>query len=125
MNKPHKNLDVWSAAMDAATQVYRITEKFPADERFGLTSQMRRSAVSVPSNIAEGAARHTRKEFIQFLFMAQGSLSELDTQLELAKRLDLLDLNSWTALDSQLDRIDKLTSGLIRHQRGQGVSRRA
>ena len=125
MLKPHKKLDVWNAAMDLTIEVYRITEKFPNEERFSLTSQVHRSALSIPSNIAEGAARHTRKEFINYLHMAQGSLSELDTQLELAKRLGYLPQDKWTTLDSQLDRIDKMISGLIRHQRTQGVLRRA
>ena len=125
MQKPHKNLDVWNASMDLAIEVYRGTEEFPSDERFSLTSQLRRSALSVPSNIAEGAARHTRKEFINFLYMAQGSLSELDTQLELAKRLGYLPRDRWEILNSKLDRIDKMISGLIRHQRTQGVMRRA
>lgn len=77
MEKPHKKLNVWNAAMDLAIDVYRVTEKFPNEERFSLTSQLHRSALSIPSNIAEGAARHTRKEFINFLHMAQGSLKAL------------------------------------------------
>lgn len=94
MQKPHKNLDVWNASMDLAIEVYRVTEKFPNDERFSLTSPLRRSGLSILSNIAEGAARHTRKEFINYLYMAQGSPSELDTQLELAKRLGYLPKDS-------------------------------
>ncbi|WP_321283945.1 four helix bundle protein [uncultured Vibrio sp.] len=81
MNKPHKQLKAWQLAMDRAQTVYKTTSTFPADERFGLTSQMRRCAVSIASNIAEGAGRQTPKEFIQFLHIAQGSCSELDTQL--------------------------------------------
>jgi four helix bundle protein len=73
--------------MRLAETIYAITENFPAKETYGLTSQMRRAAVSIPSNIAEGAARGTRKEYLQFLLIARGSLSELDTQLELAHRL--------------------------------------
>ena len=86
MEKPHKKLDVWQLGMDLAVEVYRTTESFPKEERYVLTDQLKRSAVSVPSNIAEGAARQTKNEFINYLHMAQGSLSELDTQLELAKR---------------------------------------
>jgi four helix bundle protein len=76
----HKDLDVWKKSMNLVVLIYDITSKFPSDERFGLTSQMRRAAVSIPSNIAEGAARKGDKEFIQFLMIALGSLSELETQ---------------------------------------------
>jgi four helix bundle protein len=76
----HKDLDVWKKSMNLVVLIYDITSKFPSDERFGLTSQMRRAAVSIPSNIAEGAARKGDKEFIQFLMIALGSLSEVETQ---------------------------------------------
>ena len=117
MDKPHKKLKAWQLAMDIAVDIYRSSENFPSEERFGLTSQMRRSAVSVPSNLAEGAARQTKKEFTNFLHIAQGSLSELDTQLELAKRLEYIDQNSWKALDDKLIEEDKVISGLIRSQK--------
>ena len=81
----HKDLEVWRQAIELAKVVYRLTANFPASELYGLISQMRRSAVSVASNIAEGAARHTDKEFMQFLYIALGSLAELDTQYILAK----------------------------------------
>ena len=87
MDKPHKNLKAWQLAMDIAEKIYSTTDSFPTNEKFGLISQMRRCAISVPSNIAEGAGRNTKKEFINFLHISQGSLSELDTQLELALRL--------------------------------------
>ena len=80
MEKPHKKLEVWKLAMEIAEDIYELTEKFPSPEKFGMVSQMRKSSVSIPSNIAEGAARNTKKEFINFLHIAQGSLSELDTQ---------------------------------------------
>ena len=117
MDKPHKKLDVWNMAMDLILTIYQASESVPKEERFGLTNQMRRAALSVPSNIAEGAARQTRKEFMNYLHMAQGSLSELDTQLEVAKRLGYLAEEAWTKLDGHLDRIDKMLSGLIHHQR--------
>jgi four helix bundle protein len=79
--------------------------------------------VSVPSNIAEGAGRQTKKEFINYLHMAQWSLSELDTRLELARRLGYLAQDSWAMLDRQVERIDKMLSGLIRHQKANGVKR--
>ena len=87
MNKPHKNLNLWKSAMDLVLKVYKGTKRFPGSEAYGLINQIRRAAVSIPSNIAEGAGRRTKKEFIQFLFVARGSLSELETQLEIANRL--------------------------------------
>ena len=117
MNKPHKNLNAWSDAVDLAQQIYRVTERFPSNEQFGLTSQIRRAAVSIPSNIAEGAARQTKKEFLNFLHIAKGSLSELDTQLEIARRLEYLDQARWETLDERLERIDRMLSGLVRSLR--------
>jgi len=114
MQKPHKQLRAWQLAMDLAQTVYQTTNTFPADERFGLTSQMRRCAVSIASNIAEGAGRQTPKEFIQFLHIAQGSLSELDTQLELAHKFGYLAQESWQTIDAMLEEEDKILSGLIR-----------
>ena len=83
----HKDLDVWKIGMDIVIEVYSITQNFPSQEQYGLTSQIRRSAVSIPSNIAEGAARGSKREFTNFLYIARGSLSELDTQLILSRRL--------------------------------------
>src|SRR5688572_28541632 len=82
-----KNLEVWKSALVLAEATYRMTRVFPSEERFGLAAQMRRAAVSVLSNISEGAARKTRAEYIQFLHIARGSLAELDAQLALAGRL--------------------------------------
>ena len=83
----HKNLDIWILSMELVELLYKSTQTFPKEELYGLTAQMRRSAISVPSNIAEGAARKSKKEYIQFLYIALGSLSELETQLDLAIRL--------------------------------------
>jgi len=116
MEKPHKKLDAWKLAIELVTEVYRVTNAFPAREVYSLTDQIRRAAVSIPSNIAEGAGRHTKKEFVNYLHMAQGSLSELDTQSEIAKRLGYLSSNTWAKIDAQLERVDKMLSGLIRHQ---------
>jgi four helix bundle protein len=115
MEKPHKKLDVWNAALELVLATYRLSESFPGGERFCLTEQIRRASLSIPSNIAEGAARQTKKEFIHYLHIAQGSLSELDTQLELAKRLQYLTDGDWASLDGQMLRVDKMLSGLIRH----------
>ena len=84
----HKDLQIWQSGIELVEKVYRITSKFPASEMYGLTSQMRRASVSVPSNIAEGAARQGEKEFIHFLYIALGSLSELETQCLIAQRLE-------------------------------------
>ena len=83
----HKDLNVYKKAMDFVVLIYKTTKKFPSDEKYGLISQMRRAAVSIPSNIAEGAARKNTKEFIQFLYHSLGSAAEIETQLEIAKEL--------------------------------------
>ena len=101
--------------MELVTRVYSVANTFPADERFGLTSQVRRASVSVPSNIAEGAARGSRKEFIHFLTIARGSLSELDTQLRIARNLEFLaDIDS---LITDVERLQAAMGSLIKSQR--------
>lgn len=117
MDKPHKKLDLWNAATELAVLVYQATDSFPKAERYSLTDQVGRAIASVPSNIAEGAGRQTKKEFINYLHMAQGSLSELDTHLELAKSLGYLAQDNWGIIDRRMERIDKMLSGLIRHQK--------
>src|SRR3989338_6281777 len=83
----HKDLIVWQKGIDLSKKIYILTEKFPREEIYGITSQMRRAAISIPSNIAEGRSRGTRKDFVQFLRIAIGSASELETQIEIAKNL--------------------------------------
>jgi len=83
----HKDLDIWKMGMDLVEKVYRITQAFPKDELFGLIAQIRRAAVSVPSNIAEGAARNSKKEYLQYLYISLGSLSEIETQILISQRL--------------------------------------
>ena len=111
MRRAHKDLRVWQSAIALVEDVYRLTSTFPRDEQFGLTSQMRRAAVSVPSNIAEGSARQSTKELLHFLSMAAGSLAELDTQLEIALRLNLC--NNVTAIQDKLNE----TSALLQASR--------
>ena len=117
MEKPHKKLALWGSAMDLVTRIYHTTESYPVHEGYGLVSQMRRAAVSIPSNIAEGAARQTRKEFFQFLHVTRGSLSELDTQLELSKRLGYIQDDQWSELDAKMVHVDKMINGLIKKLR--------
>lgn len=114
IEKPHKRLDVWQKAIDLVQKIYELTKNFPSIENYGLTNQMRRAAISVPANISEGAARQTKKEFIQFLHMAQGSLSELDTHLEIAKRLGYCKGGFVEELPTLMNDIDKMLTGLIK-----------
>ncbi len=116
--RKHYDLALWQQAMLLVKHVYEATRVFPAEEKFGLISQMRRAAVSVPSNIAEGAARQTNKEFVQFLVIARGSLSELDTQFLLAK--DLAFTPGQPELESQIDRVFGLLGGLLNSLQNEG-----
>lgn len=109
--RSHCKLEVWKQAMDLTRIIYKDTKDFPSEERFGLTSQLRRCAVSIPSNIAEGAGRGTRKEFIHFLHIARGSLCEVETQCILAK--DLGYLENIDIIESQTNRVFQLICGLI------------
>jgi len=111
--KTHKDLEVWKEAVQLVTQIYEVTKDFPKEELYGLISQIRRSAVSIPSNIAEGAARNSEKEFIQFLYISLGSLSELETELIISKNLGYLKDEKEITLMKQIDSIRKMLSGLI------------
>jgi four helix bundle protein len=106
MVKSFRDLDVWHLSVELAETVYRITARFPKSELFALTSQMRRAAVSISSNIAEGRARDSRREFLYFLSVSRGSLAELETQLELAIRLDYTD-SDLHAARAQTDMLGK------------------
>lgn len=88
--RKHEKLDVWQDSMNLVTAVYRLTAGFPSEEKFGLSSQMRRASVSIPSNIAEGAARNSIQDYKRFLIVARSSLTELETQLQIAARLEML-----------------------------------
>ena len=113
--RPHQKLEVWIKALELVTDVYKDTEHFPKEERYGLTSQIRRAAVSIPANVAEGAGRHSKKEFAHFLSNSQGSASELETELVIAHRLGYLNETSLARLIAQLERIGRLITGLRRH----------
>jgi four helix bundle protein len=116
--KTHKDLNVWKDGIDLVTLIYEKTKSFPKDELFGLTSQIRRSAISIPSNISEGAARESNKEFLRFLFISQGSLSELDTQLLIANNLKFLSEEDYVMLADKLISIRKMLAGLIKFRKG-------
>ncbi len=117
VNRPHKKLDVWQESVSLATHIFKITENFPKTEIYGLTSQMRRAVISVPSNIAEGAARSSSKEFIQYLKIAGGSLSELDTQIEIASNLEFITNDQMREINLKMDSISCKLAGLIKHVR--------
>ena len=111
--RPHKKLIVWQKAVDLVVIVYDVTKHFPREELYGLSSQCRRAAVSVPSNIAEGLVRKSTLDKLHFLNIALSSLSELDTQLEIALRLNFIEAKEAELLNSKLVEIHKLLSGLI------------
>lgn len=113
--KTHKNLKVWEESISLVTDIYKQTENFPKSELYGLTNQIRRSSVSIPSNIAEGAARHSSKEFVQFLYIALGSASELETQLIIAVNLGFMSKDVDNKLKIKLDSISKMLYGLIKN----------
>lgn len=108
----HQNLEAWKEAIRFTIKIYELTKTFPKDELYGLVSQMRRSAVSIPSNIAEGCARQTRKEAIQFLYIALGSMAEIETQLIIANELGYI--SSFDKIFSLLVKIRKLVIGLVK-----------
>lgn len=115
--KGHHKLTVWNRGIKMVTDVYKLTERFPGHELYGLTSQIRRSAVSVPSNIAEGAARNSTKEYINFLSIAQGSCSELETQMIIAKNLGYDSDGNIASILEELDEISMMITGLQRSLR--------
>jgi len=110
----YRDLVVWQKGLMLAKEIYLLTKRLPADEKFGLVSQMRRAAVSVPSNIAEGQARHTTGEFIQFISYAEGSVAELDTQLTLCQGLNLLTSEDSTKAANLLEELRRMLNGLRR-----------
>jgi four helix bundle protein len=103
----HKDLEVWRQSMDLAHDIYVISASFPKEELYGLSAQARRSAISIPSNIAEGAGRQSKREFVQFLYVALGSAAELETQLLLAGRM------RFCAVDTPLERLHRVRKMLV------------
>ena len=113
--RKHHDLLAWQEGMELVKRIYSLTANFPPTETYGLAAQMRRAAVSIPSNIAEGAARDSRREFAQYLVIARGSLSELETQLRIAYELGYSQPQS--ELDALIDHLFSLISGLLKTQR--------
>jgi four helix bundle protein len=110
----YQALDVWQLAMDIVIEIYRQTRAFPAEEKFGLTAQLRRAAVSIPSNIAEGHNRLGAAEFRRFVSIARGSVAEVETQVAVAVALGFTGADEIKSLSSQLDRLSKMLFGLYR-----------
>ncbi len=108
----YSELIVWQKAMDLVTEIYKVTATFPGEERYGLSSQARRAAVSIPSNIAEGHGRKSTASYLNFLSIAFGSLMELETQIQIAVRLEFIREEKAIALLAQTDEIGKMLAGL-------------
>lgn len=118
--RTYQDLEVWQKGMDLAEGCYRITRSFPTEEKYGLTSQIRRAAVSVPANIAEGYGREYRAEFIQFLRIAQGSLKELETHLLLSIRVEILDKLETQPLLDICKSVSRMLRAFIRSLQAKG-----
>lgn len=115
--KTHKDLNVWKKSIDLVVDIYEITKQFPDYEKFGLSSQMQRCTVSIPSNIAEGAARNSNKEFVQFLYVSLGSLSELETQLIISYKLNYVSEAIVDELGNKVEILRKQLLSLIKYQK--------
>jgi four helix bundle protein len=121
--KSYRELDAWKLAMTMADTTYDLTEQFPDRERYGLTAQLRKSAVSVPSNIAEGQARGTARFGLFFIRVALGSVAELDTQMELGRRRKYVTAEATRELDHQIERVRQMLHGMRReHERRLGAA---
>ena len=109
----YRDLLVWQKGLGLAKQIYQLTQSFPNEERYGLTTQIRRAAVSIPSNIAEGQARSGKKEFIQFLYFARGSLAEIDTQCLIAKDLGYVSEKQYEDIYTTIDELKRMLYSLV------------
>ena len=117
MIQSYKDLIVWQKSIELVCEIYKLTDHYPRTELYGLTSQMRRAAVSIPSNIAEGRKRGTRRDFCRFLYIAISSASELDTQIIIAKKLSYGDNSSYIEVDTLLSAVLKMLSVMIRNMK--------
>ena len=112
--RKHHNLIVWQKSKSLATKIYHITKEFPRDEIFSLTQQMKRAAISIPSNISEGIGRNTFKDTLQFLFISRGSLFELETQIHIAFDLNFIEKGTTEKILEDIEELSKIINGLIR-----------
>lgn len=113
VSQSYKDLKVWQKSVDLVEEIYKLTENFPKSENYGLVSQMQRAAVAIPSNIAEGQKRNHCKEFLQFLYISYGSGAELETQIEICKRLPKTTNLDYNKAENLLEEIMKMLNGII------------
>ena len=112
--KTYRDLLVWQKSMDLVTEIYRLSKSFPQDELYGLSAQIRRSAVSVPTNIAEGYGRQSKQDYLRFLKMASGSLYELQTQIEISQKLSYISKDDYEVIFNRAKEIERMLSSMIR-----------
>jgi len=112
--RPHKKLKVWQESVDFVSEIYPMLTSYPSEEKFGLISQIKRASTSVSINIAEGAARSSKKEFVRFLYYSMGSISELDTLFEISLNLNYLSAKNHKQLIEKLNKLSAMTNGLIK-----------
>ena len=115
--KTYRDLDIWKRSIDLVEKIYKLTQEFPREEIYGLTSQLRRCAVSIPSNVSEGSMRQHTNELIQFLYISLGSCGELDTQIEVALRLGYVTNKQKEEIDEEINHISRMIRSLIRNLR--------
>ena len=118
-----RNLEIWKRGIELTKEIYEITKGFPKSEKFGLSSQIQRAMVSVPSNIAEGASRQYKKEFIHFLYQARGSLCEVITQLEIAHLIGYINEETKSAISNRMEELLKMLNSMIKSLRTAKLSR--
>jgi len=111
----YENLEVWKEAIDLAVTIYSVTDNFPKEETYGLTSQLRKAAVSISSNIAEGSGRKSKKDFRQFVHIASGSLNEVESLLIVSSRLNLIDVEFFKEIKARIQKLGRLIGGLLRY----------
>ena len=115
--KTHKDLDIWKKGLELVTDVYKLTKEFPKEEIYGLSSQMRRAAISYPSNISEGAARNSKADYVRFIYISLGSLSELETQVIISKNLGYI--SEIEKLLNKIEILRKMTLNFIKRLKGE------
>lgn len=122
--RTHKDLDIWKMSISLVKEIYKITEKFPTNEQFGLISQLRRASVSIPSNIAEGSARNSNKEFIQFCYISLGSLSEVETQIIVSMELKFINKEVTDKILADIEIIRKKLLNFIKYLKNRNTNAR-